>query len=82
MDPFKIDRLLSNQNILSNRVMYLTQAYRFEQIEATYINVRNRESRLYSDEVIKSLPFIKKTHPLHREWRIRQNSFGKLFSFI
>ncbi len=50
--------------------------------EDLYLTVREKEKRLYPDEVIFSLPLVKKSHPHFKEWTIRTLSFNKLKDYL
>ncbi len=43
-----------------------------------YLRVREKEGRLYSDDVTARLPDIAPDHPLAREWRARAGSCARL----
>jgi len=45
--------------------------YDFEQ---EYLSLRDKEGRIYSDEVVVQLPFVSKSHHLKNEWKIRGRS--------
>ena len=46
--------------------------------EETYISLRKKENRLYTDEQVKWLPEIERSHPHHKEWQLRKDSCNKL----
>lgn len=50
--------------------------------EKRYISVREKENRLYSDEQVKWLPEIERSHPHYTEWRIREDSCNKLIRYL
>ncbi len=52
------------------------------EFEAKYISVRERENRLYTDEQVKWLPGIERSHPHYQEWRARENSSNKLIQYL
>jgi 2-polyprenyl-3-methyl-5-hydroxy-6-metoxy-1,4-benzoquinol methylase len=52
------------------------------QFEDRYIALRKTEGRIYDDEVVKSLPDIRSSHPLSNEWKIRKKSLEKLRQYI
>lgn len=47
--------------------------------EEQYIRLRGTEGRLYTDEVVKHLPYVGKNSPLKREWKLRGQSARRLF---
>jgi len=51
----------------------------FEQL---YIQLREKEGRLYKDEEVAKLPAIGKDHLYHNEWEIRERSLKKLMNYL
>ncbi len=51
---------------------------RHETAERLYVEVRKKEGRLYSDEVVRILPRIGPDHPLSHEWSVRSASCDRL----
>jgi SAM-dependent methyltransferase len=51
-------------------------------VNDAYLRVRQKEGRLYSDEVVARLPAINKTHPLYREWQARADSAQRLVKYL
>src|SRR5512133_1402896 len=47
-----------------------------------YLRVREREGRLYSDEIVRRLPDVPPGLPLHREWRARAASLESLSRYL
>jgi ubiquinone/menaquinone biosynthesis C-methylase UbiE len=47
-----------------------------------YISLREKEGRIYSDEELRLLPKVSKTHPLEREWKIRERSSNHLVEYL
>jgi len=47
-----------------------------------YLRVREKEGRLYSDDVLAQLPFVPNTHPLANEWRMRSASASRLTRYL
>ena len=50
--------------------------------EDLYLKTREKEGRLYPDEIVSFLPEVPKTHPLFREWLIRKLSFEKFRDYL
>lgn len=50
--------------------------------ENLYSRLRSREGRMYSDEEAALLPLIHKSHPLHKEWKIRKHSCRALTGYV
>ena len=47
-----------------------------------YLRVREKEGRLYSDDVVARLPDISSDHPLAKEWRTRADSSTRLIRYL
>jgi SAM-dependent methyltransferase len=47
-----------------------------------YLRARRREGRLLPDALVATLPDVPPGHPLHREWRMRQDSCGRLTAYL
>ena len=47
-----------------------------------YLRVREKEGRLYSDDVVARLPFVANGHPLANEWRARSASASRLTRYL
>ena len=47
-----------------------------------YLRVREKEGRLYSDDVVAHLPFVSDGHPLANEWRARSTSTSRLTRYL
>lgn len=54
----------------------------YREKERLYLNTRNREGRVLSDEAAKELPFIPDSSPFSREWALRRRSFGRLERYL
>ena len=52
------------------------------QFEETYLALRRKEGRIYSDEEVRWLPTVDTSHPYFAEWRIRRHSCGKLTRYL
>jgi ubiquinone/menaquinone biosynthesis C-methylase UbiE len=48
----------------------------------TYLRVREKEGRLYPDDIVRQLPAIAADHPLHREWQARAASCNRLTTYL
>lgn len=46
--------------------------------EHLYLETRKKEGRIYSDEIVKSLPHIETSHRLSHEWSVRSASYERL----
>lgn len=50
--------------------------------EKLYIQLREKEGRVYTDEEVTLLPDIAETHPHFNEWQMRKQSCQKLISYL
>jgi 2-polyprenyl-3-methyl-5-hydroxy-6-metoxy-1,4-benzoquinol methylase len=50
--------------------------------EVTYLAVREREQRVYTDEQVKQLPNIDSAHVHYPEWQIRKRSADQLIAYL
>jgi ubiquinone/menaquinone biosynthesis C-methylase UbiE len=53
-----------------------------DQFEETYLALRRKEGRIYSDEEVRWLPTVDTSHPYFAEWRIRKHSSDKLTRYL
>jgi ubiquinone/menaquinone biosynthesis C-methylase UbiE len=49
---------------------------------ALYLKAREKEKRIYTDEEVAMLPFVKREHLHFKEWEVRKNSFKKLRTYL
>ena len=47
-----------------------------------YLRLREKEGRLYSDDIVASLPRIPAGHPFAAEWRVRAKSASRLTRYL
>jgi ubiquinone/menaquinone biosynthesis C-methylase UbiE len=52
------------------------------QFEETYVALRRKEGRIYSDEEVKRLPTVDTSHPHFAEWQMRKKSSDKLMRYL
>ena len=72
-----------NSIYVKNRVYYLNEPDpKSIEAESLYLKVRARECRIYTDDEVKILPSIDKSHRYFNEWKIRSLMAGKLCSII
>jgi ubiquinone/menaquinone biosynthesis C-methylase UbiE len=50
--------------------------------EKAYLQIRNEENRIYSDEIVKKLPQLPKNHPQFKEWKSRQRISQQLLQYL
>ncbi len=48
----------------------------------SYLDIRQKEGRLYTDDVVLNLPKIKITSPHLKEWKIRRRSTNRLIRYL
>jgi SAM-dependent methyltransferase len=65
---------------LDGRFEHLT--FKQHDFEDTYIALRRKEGRIFSDSEVAMLPSVHRAHPLKDEWAIRKSSARKLFHYI
>jgi ubiquinone/menaquinone biosynthesis C-methylase UbiE len=53
-----------------------------EKFDKLYLQLRQKEGRVYTDEDVATLPFIYTSHPHYSEWLIRRHSQKALISYI
>lgn len=47
-----------------------------------YLQVRQKEGRLYTDEQVALLPEIESSHKYYKEWKIRKRSAERLYAYL
>jgi ubiquinone/menaquinone biosynthesis C-methylase UbiE len=50
--------------------------------EKLYLQLREKEGRVYTDEEVYALPEIGETHPHYNEWEVRKQSSHRLISYL
>ncbi len=65
-----------------DNLFYQKNASHGAQFEKHYLELREKENRLYTDDLVKNLPKIPRDHPLRSEWVIRKNSADKLIHYL
>ncbi|MGZ5220651.1 MAG: class I SAM-dependent methyltransferase, partial [Chitinophagaceae bacterium] len=50
--------------------------------EKLYIQLRKKEQRFYTDDEVRSLPWITATHPHYKEWLVRTKSCKQLIKYL
>jgi ubiquinone/menaquinone biosynthesis C-methylase UbiE len=63
-------------------LFYQTDLPKSNPFEQSYINLRDREDRVYSDDVVRRLPSIDSSHPTAKEWKMRKHSADKLIQYL
>jgi SAM-dependent methyltransferase len=67
---------------LESGIFYQVGLQRPNIFENLYIELREKEDRLYNDETLSSLPQVRPSHHLAKEWRARSASLQKLLPFL
>jgi len=76
-------QLLKNEKSqIENEVIFLSDPEEFKKQEQLYLEVRNKEGRLYSDEIVETLPKLNSDHQLYDEWQIRKNSLQRIILYL
>ena len=52
------------------------------EFETTYLKVREKEDRIYSDNELKKLPFATDTNPHKKEWGLRAKSYLRFKNYL
>jgi ubiquinone/menaquinone biosynthesis C-methylase UbiE len=74
-------KIILDEESRQNGVYFLIEPN--DLFESSYINLRKKENRIYSDIEVSSLPSISKNHQHYSEWELRKitsNRFIKYFS--
>jgi ubiquinone/menaquinone biosynthesis C-methylase UbiE len=50
--------------------------------EETYLKVRQKEKRIYTDEEVNSLPFASESNPHRNEWKLREKSYLRFKDYL
>jgi ubiquinone/menaquinone biosynthesis C-methylase UbiE len=53
-----------------------------DDFEKLYIQLREKEGRVYADEEVATLPDTSETHPHYSEWQMRRQSSERLISYL
>src|SRR6478736_1351145 len=73
------DKLLNHSSFcFENNIFYQKELPVKNLFEKKYIELRKLEHRVYSDEVVRSLPDFNERGPLEEEWAIRKITLKKL----
>lgn len=79
-----MNRSLFKNNIKQDKGVYLLDhSGNLETFEKDYLKIREKEGRIFSDEMVKKLPFLPKSQPLKNEWLHRaatQQQFNRYLS--
>jgi 2-polyprenyl-3-methyl-5-hydroxy-6-metoxy-1,4-benzoquinol methylase len=67
---------------MSESFKIFTDPGKFSEQEQTYLELREKEGRIYNDEQVRRLPEIPPNHPLAFEWKVRKRSSEKLLKYL
>ena len=71
-------RVENKQRINFSGITFLTPFGSDPAKESLYLEVRRREGRVHSDEIVKKLPEISADHPNAAEWKFRKRTLDRL----
>lgn len=64
-------------------IKFLSDPDAFSAFESTYLQLREKEGRILTDDQVRMLPYIRGLNPqLDAEWKFRANSFDKLKKYF
>lgn len=63
-------------------VIYLGNTEGLKAFEDHYLQAREKEGRLLSDELVKMLPILPDAHLLRKEWLLRASTQGRLCKYL
>jgi ubiquinone/menaquinone biosynthesis C-methylase UbiE len=67
-------------NVMGNDKIFLHRSAK--EFERLYIELRNQEKRIYTDEEVAWLPEVDESHIYKREWEIRKRSAKKMMQYL
>lgn len=68
--------------IFKNKIFYESGLATNREFEKNYVELRQKEKRLYADNIVRGLPEISADHPLKKEWKFRQASLKNLCGYL
>ncbi|WP_276132994.1 class I SAM-dependent methyltransferase [Polluticoccus soli] len=63
-------------------MMIVTDPSRYKEKEDLYIQVRDTEGRIVSDELLLTLPDVPENNSYNTEWKMRANSFSRFRAYL
>jgi SAM-dependent methyltransferase len=73
------EQLLSNPFLeCRGNIFYQKNLHTNNPFEKAYLNLRAKEKRILSDDVVKILPDVDKAHPNKKEWEMRKSSLSQV----
>jgi len=73
---------LRNITKTENGIIFLGEQDDSNVFEKDYLNIRNKEGRIFSDEHVSMLPNLPEEHPLHNEWKLRADTLDKFIRYL
>ena len=70
------------ETTIFNKPFVFTKRFSNTIFENQYIQLRNKELRIFTDEELKNLPAVNKSHPHFSEWIIRKKSATVLLKYL
>lgn len=68
--------------VLKNNIFRQQELQRESDFEKTYIFTRGKEKRVYTDDIVRSLPDVDTSHPHKKEWKLRKFTLQRLISHL
>jgi ubiquinone/menaquinone biosynthesis C-methylase UbiE len=65
-----------------NKIIFLSQPKQESIFEQAYLSVRENEGRLFTDADVARLPHLNHSHPLAKEWSLRDHSCLSLIKYL
>ncbi len=77
------NQLLGNSSLAyENNIFYQKDFQRNNSFEETYLKLRKKENRIYTDDVVKELPEVSSSHSYKKEWDMRKSTLKKLVEYL
>jgi ubiquinone/menaquinone biosynthesis C-methylase UbiE len=76
------EKLLADQNFSLKNGLFIQNRFSKNDFEDTYIGIRKKEGRLFSDLEVPRLPEVNKNHPHAKEWQVRKKSSKRLLEYF
>jgi len=76
------DILFNSSRFNFEKNIFYQKEFRKDIFEKRYIELRKREQRVYSDEVVRNLPEFVEPGTLTKEWAIRKITLKKLITYL
>lgn len=76
------EKLHADQNFNFKDGLFFQNQFPENDFESTYIELRKKEGRIFSNSDIAKLPEVDRNHQHLSEWKIRQRSSSRLFDYL